>query len=523
MSRKKTICLLCILCLLCVLCNACGKGSAAKEGAENSTGKESPNETGLFSGIGGWKTDQGSILLLEADGSGNLLSEVNTVNYEGDNSGLDLPKVFKMEITWEENKDTVTVTAADGTYTLQKGKSGSSETLTLEQYVYTRLSEDEVKDYQEKAASAPDSGKGQQVSEEDSRNEEIVLEEPLELINNENVTVHATRFFREVANEGTEYEFVSAGFELEVENKTEKYDISVRPQDCSLSDHRVIEFVSWNNSGSVAPGKIATMRFIRNEFEDFEDLNALYELEGNLDLRYIYESHSDRDLGGKVAFSIPNAVNDKVITEEAGENRSAYADVFNAISEKTWFFNGGEDTILNHITFKDNKASLGQVYYDGNGLHDNGTDECAYVITDDKITVSKKGGELSIPYHMSNDDFILGEGDYFSPEQIEEGLQGYWTCSTSFLGKGSTHYLLVDHGTLKSENATEAADSTDGEYYYYGPYEGSYKLGLGGFITEMSHGNNWFFNIIDGKPAILYYYTVCEPADGFPGRYGYYF
>ena len=77
------------------------------------------------------------------------------------------------------------------------------------------------------------------------------------------------------------------------------------------------------------------MLFVRNNSEDFEDLNALYELEGNLDLSYIYENKSDRNLSGKVAFSIPDAVQDISIAEEAGENRSAYADVFKAISENT--------------------------------------------------------------------------------------------------------------------------------------------------------------------------------------------
>ena len=133
-----------------------------------------------------------------------------------------------------------------------------------------------------------------------------------------------------------------------------------------------------------------------------------------------------------------------------------------------------------------------------------------------------------IPYRLSGEEIVLGEGEYFSPDQMEEGLQGYWTCTTvstfaEFSGKRNIHYLFVDHGTLKSEQAAEAFDGTDGEYYYFGPEEGSYKLGTGGFITEMRHGNEWFFNIIDGKPTVLHYDNVCTPADGFPGRDGYSF
>ena len=522
MKMKKKICLLFILCLSCMLFNACGGQTAQSGDGGNKTEQENKTGTGSFSGEGAWKGKEGIIILLEADGTGSFLGEMND---QGDAAGAGLPGVIKTEASWEEDEDTVTVTSADGTFILKKVKSGTEETLELNNFVYTRLNENERKEYQEKAAAAVDPRKAQQTAQADSRNEEILLEEPLQIIDSENVTIHITRFFREVANEGTEYEFISAGFEIEVENKTDKYEISVTPRDCSLSDRRVIDFVSWNSGGSVAPGKIAAMKFIRSNSEDFEDLNALYELEGNLDLNYVYDRHSNMDLGGKVPFSIPDAIKDKSIAQEAGENRSAYKDVFKAVSANIWFYNGGGDTSLNYIAFKENKASLNQVYFDGNGFHKNDAEECPYIISDEKITVSAKDGEIAIPYRLSGEEIVLGEGQYFSPDQVEEGLQGYWTCTTysDFTGKNNTYYLFVDHGTLKSENAAEAVDGTDGEYYYYGPYEGTYTLGTGGFITEMRHGGDWFFNIIDGKPTILHYDTVCTPADGFPGRDGYYF
>ena len=528
MKMRKKFCLLLVLCLACMLFYACGTQTtqtAQSQGGVNNTEQETKTDTGLFSGEGGWRGKEGIIILLESDGSGCFLGEVN---FQGDLSGADIPSVIKTEASWEEDADSVTITSADGTFIMEKEKSGTEETLKMNNFVYTRLSEDERKEYQEKAAAAVDPRKTQQAAQADSRNEEILFEEPLQIIDNENVTIHVTRFFREVANEGTEYEYISAGFEIEVENKTDKYDISVYPRDCSLSDRRVIEFVSWNNGGSVAPGKIATMTFARKDNEDFEDLNVLYELEGNLDLDYIYDRHSNMDLGGKVPFSIPDAGRDKSIAEEAGENRSAYEDVFKAVSANIWFYNGGEDTVLNYIAFRENKASLNQVYFDGNGFHKNDTEECPYTISDEEIIVSAKDGEFVIPYRLSGEEIVLGEGEYFSPDQMEEGLQGYWTCTTvsnfaEFSGKRNIHYLFVDHGTLKSEQAAEAVDGTDGEYYYFGPEEGSYKLGTGGFITEMRHGNEWFFNIIGGKPTILHYDNVCTPADGFPGQDGYSF
>ena len=342
MKMRKKICLLLVLCLACLLFSACGTQTTQtpqSQGGVNKTEQETKTETGLFSGEGGWRGKEGIIILLESDGTGSLLGEVNG---QGDVSGANLPGVIKTEASWEEDKDAVTITTADGTFILKKEKNGTEETLQLNNIVYTRLDETERKEYQDKAAAAVDPRKAQQTAGADSRNEEILLEEPLQIIDNENVTINVTKFFREVSNEGTEYEYLSAGFEIEVENKTDKYDISVYPRDCSLSDRRVIEFVSWNNSGSVAPGKIATMTFARKDNEDFEDLNALYELEGNLDLDYIYDRHSNMDLGGKVPFSIPDAVKDKSIAEEAGENRSAYEDVFKAVSANIWFYNGGE-------------------------------------------------------------------------------------------------------------------------------------------------------------------------------------
>ncbi len=206
----------------------------------------------------------------------------------------------------------------------------------------------------------------------------------------------------------------------------------------------------------------------------------------------------------------------------ASENREAYSDVYAAISKNTWLFNGGGDTLLNYIDFKEDKASVGQISIDGNGAHDNGSNEYAYTISDTDITVTTDGGELVIPYSLSGQEISLGKGEYLSMSQVEEGLQGYWKYSYNSFGK-QEGYLLVDHGKLKSESATEAAGGSSGEYYYYGPYEGSYTIGLGCFETDMFKGSSWFYNIIDGTPTILKYDHVCKPAEGFPGEDGYSF
>ena len=63
------------------------------------------------------------------------------------------------------------------------------------------------------------------------------------------VTVNVTKFFREVFNEGTNYEYVkNAGFEIEADNKTDEYELNIYPGDCSLSDRHVIEFSVYGNN-----------------------------------------------------------------------------------------------------------------------------------------------------------------------------------------------------------------------------------------------------------------------------------
>ena len=533
---KRTIFIVLLICLMTAAMSACESSRAGNESsqktessrAENessqkteSSAKSCPEKIGLFSGAGGWKADVGIILLLEADGSGAMM---NDASHGINTSNLNRLNVSKTDITWEEDEKTVRMKDEKGEYVFQKSKNGDNDSLDLSGIIYTRLSEDELKEYQEKAAAGNAySGAQTETVASASRNEEIALEEPIVIIDNDKVTVKIIRFFREVYNEGTDHEFTSAGFEIEAENKTESYEIILAPRDCSLADRRVIEFASSGNN-RVAPGKIAVMKFIKGDNSDFDPLDSLYELEGNLDMTVRDDHYSYSDLGGKLAFSIPDAVKDKEIAAEAGKNREEYRDVFTAVSANVWVFNGGSDTILNVIAFKQNKAAIGQVYFDGNGFHDNGVKEYAYIISDENITVTIDEGELTIPYTMSGKEVTLGNGDYFSLEQVEEGLQGYWECKKkSVINKGVEDHLLVDHGTLRSEGAAEALGGEPGEYYYFGPEEGTYTLGIGKFKTTMRHGDEWFYNIIDGKPTILHYDTVCVPGDGFPGRYGYYF
>ena len=220
---------------------------------------------------------------------------------------------------------------------------------------------------------------------------------------------------------------------------------------------------------------------------------------------------------------------DKKIEEIKDEQiHQLYGPVFDALNGNTWFFNGGADTILNGISFEGDTARIAQVYYDGNGKHDNGSTEYPFTVDDKYITLSMwDGSELTIPYILSGETISLGTNEYYSLQEIDAGLQGYWKLRKSQYILGiksvSEDNIYINNGKMTSESASLAYGSTNGEYYYYGPYQGSYTLNFGGFDTDMFHGSEWFFNIIDGKITLLNFDNVCTPSDNLPGEAGYKF
>ena len=208
--------------------------------------------------------------------------------------------------------------------------------------------------------------------------------------------------------------------------------------------------------------------------------------------------------------------------------KQQYGPVFDALKGNTWFFNGGADTILNGISFEEDTASIAQVYFDGNGKHDNGSTDHPYTVDDQNIIVTlTDGSELKIPYVLSDGKVSLGNSDYYSLQEIDAELQGYWNMrnASTILGLKTVtdKNIFIDNGKVISESASLANGSTTGEYYYYGPYQGTYTLNFGGFDTDMSHGNEWFFNIIDGKVTLLNHDHICTPTDKLPGENGYSF
>ncbi len=208
-----------------------------------------------------------------------------------------------------------------------------------------------------------------------------------------------------------------------------------------------------------------------------------------------------------------------------------YSDVKNALNGKTWYYNGGSDTALNSISFGQDKATISKVTFTGNGKIDGGSSQYDFDVDAENITVKNNGQEeLKIPYQFSNGTLTLEANKYFTAEQIDAGIQGCWGLMNHIqsipkvgVTTNSSHAISFDNGKVVQESASKGRNLTDGDYYYYGPDEGQYKVNFGGFDTEMRHGNEWFYNIINGQPTILHFDVVCQRIESLPGEKGYSF
>ncbi len=192
-----------------------------------------------------------------------------------------------------------------------------------------------------------------------------------------------------------------------------------------------------------------------------------------------------------------------------------------------WFFNDSTDTVLNTVKFTSDVAIVGQISFDGNGKHDNGSNEYPFTVGSKKVTITlADGSELKIPYTISDGKVSLKKGKYYTKKQIKSKLQGFWTYSGVTFGKGNKYTAQIKNNKIKAEWAAESFYSSTGEYFYYGPYGGTFKLmDDGGFDVEMRHGDEYFFCIVNGKVRLLHYNNVFTPSKitSFPGQNGYSF
>ena len=150
-----------------------------------------------------------------------------------------------------------------------------------------------------------------------------------------------------------------------------------------------------------------------------------------------------------------------------------------------------------------------------------------YHVEENEIIVEKDGGNLVIPYTYEGDVFQLNTSEFLTLDEIDAGLQGRWKLRKSeyILGitTNSEDQILISDGKFKHESASAALNGGPGQYYY-GPFEVTYKLNLGGFDSDVDYTNEFYFNIINGEPILFHYDDMCERTEGdLPGENGYSF
>ena len=275
-KMKKRIILITVMMVFSCLLSCCGSSNA---------GGTAPAKAGPFSGVGGWKVEEGIIFLLEDGGTGVMLSEVK---YDGDQPNY-LPDVFKTDVKWEENAENVIVTAAETEYSFKKKKEGEREWLELGGYAYNRLNEDELKEYKEKADSVKSlqsSQVGASTEESAAENKTIPFTDTI-LLDNEYVTVELSQFFEKEVNWAGRSPQIEKCLTLKVRNNSDK-NLLFSLMDAYINDESVTATMLDGNNGP-APGKTKTYSYYihYNTSPDptvLDSLEDLYTLDAEIQL-----------------------------------------------------------------------------------------------------------------------------------------------------------------------------------------------------------------------------------------------
>lgn len=269
---------------------------------------------------------------------------------------------------------------------------------------------------------------------------------------------------------------------------------------------------------------------IFEELEDYEDSAARL-----IDSKYMYAETLYNAGSFEEALSLYNEVSGYKDSAEKAASATreimyiTYADVFAAFNEGAWFYEAESTNAVNVITFTNENANIRQIYYDGNGQHTTTDNLCDFTVDDAKISVTlADGSAMDIPYTVAEGVVTLGSGEYFTPQQVDAGLQGHWgikdTTYNSFTGfVTSEHIYNFNKGKVTFEHATEAYGYDDGTYYYYGPYSGTYTVTADGLIVDAKNEWQFGFVISEGKVAMNRCGKTLSVYKKFKGEDGYSF
>lgn len=280
------------------------------------------------------------------------------------------------------------------------------------------------------------------------------------------------------------------------------------------------------NSGSYEEAKA-----IFEELGDFED-SADYI--NSCDYNIALELYNSGDYEGAIeifeTISDYSDSADKIESANNELNRQKYSNVYDALEDNTWYFNGGSDTTLNSVTFDEDTATIAQVEMVMVNLEtstyervDNGSNSYSYTVNGDSISiVMDNGSDLVINYSMSNNDIELGGNDYYTIEEVDAAIQGYWKCCV----QQSSFYREVNF-YINGNHITEAQAFEDDQLpydYVVSSQECTYTLFFGGFEANLKwgFGDKLFWNIIDETPTVFWGTNIGIRSNNcLPGEAGY--
>lgn len=284
------------------------------------TGGTGTANAGPFSGAGGWKAEEGAVLILDEGGTGITLSELK---YEGENIPDYLPRVYKSDVKWEEDAETVILRVAGAEYPYAKKKEGDNEILEVNGISFARLSEDELKEYREKAETAaplPTSQTDTSAAGTTEENQKIEFTDKI-LLDNEYMTVELTQFFEKKVNWAGREPQIEKYLTLKVHNNSDK-EYLFNLQDAYIKDESVTAVMQDGNSGP-APGKTKTYSYdiYYNTSPDptaLDSLEDLYTLDAEIQISI---SDGDKYIGREeYRININDAVNGTVQTASVDNN-----------------------------------------------------------------------------------------------------------------------------------------------------------------------------------------------------------
>lgn len=264
--------------------------------------------------------------------------------------------------------------------------------------------------------------------------------------------------------------------------------------------------------------------------EDYED-----SADRLIECKYMYAEALYNAGSYEEALKLYNEIPNHLDSEEKAASAAreimyiTYADVFAALNEGAWFYASDSVNAVNVITFTNENANMRQIYYDGNGQHTTADNLCNYAVDDTKISVTlADGSAMDIPYTAAEGAITLGSGEYFTPQQVDAGLQGYWgikdTSYNPITGFSTSEYIYnFNKGKVTFEKAAEAYGYDDGSYYYYGPYSGTYTVTADGLVVDARNEWQFGFVISEGKVAMSRCGKTLSVYKGFKGEDGYSF